>query len=82
LAIPNTSQTDVSNLELMEKKGILLESVDMRFDPVNNRFKITMKGLNTEAFAYLNPQMMIGLLRSIFQSAPHMHWGISPALLG
>lgn len=79
--IPNSSKTDTSILQLMEKEALLLESVDMQFDHKKSLFKITLKGSNTEGFAYLTPQMMIGLLRSIFQSAPHMQWGISPALL-
>lgn len=81
-AIPSTSQTDRDILQLTEKEGVLLESVDMQFDRSKNRFKITLKGSNTEAFAHLSPQMMIGLLHSIFQSAPHLLWGISPALIG
>jgi len=80
--ISNASKTDIHTLELTQKVGGLLESVDMQFNREKNRFKITLKGSNIEALADLSPQMMINLLRSIFQSAPHMQWGISQALLG
>lgn len=73
--------TDNSTLAVTDKAGVLLEAVDMTFDSSTGTFEICLRGNDTQAVARLNEEMMMALIKTIFNAAPHMQWGISPALL-
>jgi hypothetical protein len=75
------SATNGSTLAVTEKNGVLLESVEMRFDTSSGRFKIRMSGRGAESMALLDEWLMMEMIKSIFAVAPHLQWGISPALL-
>lgn len=76
-----TAATDNSTLSVTEKAGVLLEAVDMTFDNSTETFEIRLRGSDTQAVAVLSEEMMMTLIKTIFNAAPHMQWGISPALL-
>lgn len=75
------TQTDISTLAVTEKKGVLLEAVDMTFDISTGTFEIRLRGHDTQATAFLNEEMMMSLIKTIFNAAPHLQWGVSPSLL-
>lgn len=78
---PTVSATNGSTLAVTDKAGILLETVDMTYEVSNGMFEICLRGRNARAVALLNEEMMMTLIKTIFNAAPHMQWGISPALL-
>lgn len=78
---PTVSATDGGTLAVTDKEGVLLETVDMTYEVSNEMFEICLRGRDTQAVALLNEEMMMTLIKTIFNAAPHMQWGISPALL-
>lgn len=73
--------TDESTLNVTYKEGELLEAVDMTYDSSTNMFEIRLRSQNTQAVALLNEEMMLLLIKTIFNAAPHVQWGVSPLLL-
>lgn len=79
--LPNNTATDSSTLAVTHKEGVLLEAVDMMFEVSVGTFEIRLRGKGTEAVAILNEEMMITLIKTIFNAAPHIQWGVSSKLM-
>ncbi|MDD2266042.1 hypothetical protein [Sulfuricurvum sp.] len=75
------SATDGGTLVVMEKEAVLLDGVDMTFNSGKGVFEIRLRGRGAVTLAELDDRLMMAVIRSIFAAAPHLHWGISPALL-
>lgn len=73
--------TDSSTLAVTDKEGMLLEAVDMTYESTTGMFEIRLRSENRQAVAFLNEEMMLNLIRTIFNAAPHLQWGVSPSLL-
>lgn len=80
-SLSNSSGTDNSTLAVTDKEGVLLEAVDMTYEVSNGMFEIRLRGKEIEAIAVVNEEMMMVLIKTIFNAAPHQQWGISPELL-
>lgn len=73
--------TDTSTLAVMEKEPLLLRSVDMSFIATTGDFVILFKTDTVHAKSTLKANHARVILRSIFNAAPHIAWGISPRLI-
>lgn len=73
--------TDNSTLAVTHKEGMLLEAVDMTYESTTGMFEIRLRSGNGQAVALLNEETMQNLIRTIFNAAPHLQWGVSPSLL-
>lgn len=74
-------KTEMSTLAVMEKEPLLLKSVDMSYVGERGEFVLVFKTDTLHAKAVFKPSNARVVMRSIFNAAPHIAWGISPRMI-
>lgn len=72
------SQTDAPTLNMTEKDGFLVHTVDITYHKEAQQFSLVFKTSDQHVVSTLNAPLLRTILKSIFAAIPKIDWGISP----
>jgi len=75
-----SSTTDKSTFEVTKKDALLLTTVDISYKAASNQFELIFKTDSVIAKTTTNGTHARIIFKTIFDAAPKVGWGISPAL--
>lgn len=72
-----STPTDAGSLAVMEKEGVLIESVDITYKSEIEKYELCFKTKSVHTVALLDAKTLQLLMESLIKAAPTLEWGIS-----